>query len=399
MDLKSKKRNPFSNDGYSSGHALEWHRGGQVFFDHVVSKIDSAEKIIHFQVYLIESDQAGKMIIDALVRAASKGVEVLMVIDDFGAGKLDKADEQRMTESGITLKRFQPYASFGDYYFGRRMHHKVIVIDDRWALVAGMNFANRYKGDANSIAWLDYGVSVEGPVCRELSAMCLKIVERKFSPGKIKLPTVLSKENLPDPNEVWVRMRRNDFLRNRRDITRSYNNAVRNAKNNITIVGGYFLPGRRFLSLLRGASKRGVKISIIMTRFSDVPIVKRAAEYLYGRLLRADIRIFECNNAMVHGKVAVVDNQWATIGSYNQNQLSAYISIELNLDIVNQRFCTDLNNHLNDVIKNECTEITDEDYARSNSPTSQFMRWISYLMVRISMRMLFAMNRIFGVND
>lgn len=399
MDLLGNRNKSFSKDGYSSGHTIEWHRGGQDFFNFVVSKIDSAERVIHFQVYLIESDPAGKMIMDALVRAASKGVEVFMVIDDFGAGKLERSDEQRMIDAGIMLKRFQPYATFGDYYFGRRMHHKVIVIDEEWALVAGMNFANRYKGDENATPWLDYGVSVEGPVCRELSAMCFKIVERRFSPGKIKLPTVLSKEHLPDPNEVWVRMRRNDFLRNRRDITRSYNSAVRDAKNHITIVGGYFLPGRRFISLLRSASKRGVQISIIMTRFSDVPIVKRAAEYLYGRLLKAGVRIFECNSSMVHGKVAVVDNRWATIGSYNQNQLSAYISIELNLDIVNERFCTNLNDHLNEVIKNECTEITDEDYARSMSTFAQLKRWMSFVLVRVSMRMLFAMNRIFGVND
>lgn len=385
--------------GYLPGHQVSWHRGGKEFFDFLVSRILQAKRLIHFQVYLIESDQTGRMVVDALIQASYRGVEVNMVIDDFGAGKLEKQDEHRLTAAGISFKRFQPYASFGNYYFGRRMHHKVVVIDDEWALVAGMNMADRYRGTNDENAWLDYGVSVTGPVCQELSMMCAKIMERKFSAGRIKLPSIMVKDHFPEPGEVWVRMRRNDFLRNRRDITRSYNQAVRNAKSNITIVGGYFLPGRRFLSLLRRATKRGVHVSIIMTQFSDVPVVKRASEYLYGILLRSGVRIFECKSAMVHGKVAVVDNTWATIGSYNQNQLSAYISIELNLDVVNDSFCNDLNNHLQKVIESECNEITRKTYTESTSMAAQFKRWSSFILVRLSMRMLFAMNRIFGVND
>jgi cardiolipin synthase len=102
---------------------------------------------------------------------------------------------------------------------------------------------------------------------------------------------------------------------------------------------------------------------------------------------------------MVHGKAAVIDRQWATIGSYNQNQLSAYISIELNLDVVNTKFCGEFNEHLLDVIKNECTLVTNDSFIRSSSWQAQLSRWISYRLVRISLRMLFAMNRIFGVND
>jgi cardiolipin synthase len=347
----------------------------------------------------MESDSTGKIVMDALIRAAKRGVEVNLVIDDFGASGLQSTDETRMLQAGINFKRFQPYASLGEFYVGRRMHHKVIIIDNDWALVAGMNIADRYRGDSTAQAWLDYAISVRGRICEDLAAVCIKIQEKKFSAGKLKWPSTLIKDPIPDSKGIWVRIRRNDFLRNRRDITRSYNHAVRSAKSHITIVGGYFLPGRRFISLLRRASKRGVQVSVIMTRFSDVPVVKLASEYLYGRLLRAGVKIYECNNAMVHGKVAVVDNMWATIGSYNQNQLSAYISIELNLDVVNEPFCSDLNSHLNGVMRDECTEITNESFSRSSSWFSQMRRWISFRIVRLSLRMLFAMNRIFGVND
>jgi len=387
------------NDGYSTGHQVSWLRGGAEFFNVLIDQIKNSKKSIHFQVYLLESDQTGEKVISALIDAAKRGVEVNVVIDDFGSAKLDLADEKRLVASGVYLKRFQPYASLGDFYVGRRLHHKVFVFDESIAIVAGMNIANRYHGGPENHAWLDYGIMVEGPVCLELVAWCTEILERKFSPGNIKLPSKWTRNNPLDASQVWVRMRRNDFLRNRRDITRSYNQAVRAAHSYITIVGGYFLPGRRFISLLRRASKRGVEIRIIMTRFSDVPIVKKASEYLYGRLLRAGVRIFECDQAMVHGKAAVVDGEWATIGSYNQNQLSAYISIELNLDVVNADFCHRFNAHLQEVMLHECSEITNASFERSSSWMAHFSRWISYRMVRLSLRMLFAMNRIFGVND
>lgn len=396
MDLLRFVKN---NEGYLPTQRIEWLRGGEHFFNNLLEQIQKSTSIIHFQVYLLESDATGKLVIDELINAAKRGVEVNLVVDYFGSAKLDKEDESNLLKSGVFVKRFEPYASIGDYYFGRRMHHKVFVFDDRVAIVAGMNIADRYRGTNDKAAWLDYGVLVEGPICVQLAELCTEVLERKFAPGKLKLPSKWTKEPGPDPEGIWTRMRRNDFLRNRRDITRSYNQAVRAAKKEITIVGGYFLPGRRFISLIRRAAGRGVEVRIIMTKFSDVPVVKRASEYLYGRLLRAGIRIYECNHAMVHGKAAVIDQQWATIGSYNQNQLSAYISIELNIDVVSSKFCGDFNQHLLDVINNECTPVTNDSFIRSSSLQAQLARWVSYRLVRISLRMLFAMNRIFGVND
>jgi cardiolipin synthase len=388
-----------NNESYLPAQRVEWLRGGEGFFNKLIEQIRKSGSVIHFQVYLLESDSTGKMVIDELINAANRGVEVNLVVDDFGSAKLDKLDEEKMSQAGIFLKRFQPYASIGDFYFGRRMHHKVFVFDECLAIVAGLNVADRYRGTNGKEAWLDYGILVEGPICVQLAEFCTEVLERKFAPGRLKLPSKWIKAMGPDPESIWTRMRRNDFLRNRRDITRSYNQAVRSAQKEITIVGGYFLPGRRFISLIRRAASRGVQVRIIMTRFSDVPVVKRASEYLYGRLQRSGISIYECEHTMVHGKAAVIDRQWATIGSYNQNQLSAYISIELNLDVVNTKFCGEFNEHLLDVIKNECTLVTNDSFIRSSSWQAQLSRWISYRLVRISLRMLFAMNRIFGVND
>ena len=115
--------------------------------------------------------------------------------------------------------------------------------------------------------------------------------------------------------------------------------------------------------------------------------------------MRNNIRIFESKHSMVHGKVAIVDEAWATVGSYNQNHLSAYLSIELNLDVVNKEFATGFNNHLLEIIDKECVEITNESYYTNSSWGAKLRRWVSYQLVRLSLRILFVVNRIFVVND
>ena len=106
MDLTRFVKN---NDGYLPTHKVEWLRGGEGFFNTLLELIRKSESIIHFQVYLLESDSTGKMVIDELINAAKRGIEVNLVVDDFGSAKLDKLDEEKMLQAGVLLKRFQPY--------------------------------------------------------------------------------------------------------------------------------------------------------------------------------------------------------------------------------------------------------------------------------------------------
>lgn len=384
---------------YQKGHSATWMRSGPAFFNHINELINRAEKTVHFQIYLIEPDDTGHALMDALISAAYRGVEVNLVVDDFGADKFGDSETARLTAAGVNVKRFEPFITGKKFYVGRRMHHKIMVIDNKIAMVGGINIADRYTGSAYTPPWLDYGVFVTGPVCADLTRACVKILERQFIPAKPRWPKINTSGKTIDPDEVWIRIRKNDWLRNRWEITSSYNRAVRLSKKSITIVGGYFLPGRKFRRLLGNASKRGVEIKIIMTHFSDVPVVKYASDYLYGWLLRNKIRIFESKNSMVHGKVAIVDETWSTIGSYNQNQLSAYLSIELNLDIVNHEFSQTFQQHLNEVINTECVEMTSDLFYRNSSIYSKLRRWVSYQLVRLSLRMLFVVNRMFGIDD
>lgn len=129
----------------------------------------------------------------------------------------------------------------------------------------------------------------------------------------------------------------------------------------------YFLPGRLFRKRLSQAVKRGVKVKVILAGPSDVMMAKNAERYLYEWLLKNNIEIYEYQKTVLHAKVAEYDNLWSTIGSYNVNNISAYASLELNLEIRNNEFSKKVENELEQIIAGECKPITKENYSSSTN--------------------------------
>ncbi|MBP6760082.1 MAG: hypothetical protein KA133_12590, partial [Flavobacterium sp.] len=150
----------------------------------------------------------------------------------------------------------------------------------------------------------------------------------------------------------------------------------------IVIVGSYFLPGRKLVATLKKASRNNVKIKLILSGISDIPIARRASCHLYSKLLRYNIELYEWKSSILHGKTAVVDNNWTTIGSFNLNNLSSFGSIELNVGIHSAEFANDYLLHL-DQIMAQCQRITPESIQTSDGLFSKFNNWLSYWITRI----------------
>ena len=183
-------------------------------------------------------------------------------------------------------------------------------------------------------------------------------------------------------------MRRNDWVRRKNEISATYREMFRNARSHITIIRSYFLPGKIIRRLLSHAAKRGVKIKIIAAGPSDVMLAKHAERWMYDWLLRNKIELYEYQPAVLHAKVAVCDGEWLTIGSYNVNNISAYASIELNLDVRNSAFAIQLEKKLQTILQDECIQITMENHTRTKNIFKQFVRWFSYEFIRVSLYML-----------
>ena len=191
---------------------------------------------------------------------------------------------------------------------------------------------------------------------------------------------------------VKLRILQNNWYRNKMEILKSYRSAVRHANNHILIFASYFLPGRNERKLLKNASQRGVHITIVLAAESDAPMFDRATQFLYDFILRSRIRIYEYLPSNLHAKVATVDGKWSTVGSYNLNHVSDYASIEINVGILDESFAQEFEKTLHEIIKNDCREVTFEEYNRRRNWYNRLSDWFSYQMIRLAMRIMYQLT-------
>lgn len=282
------------------------------------------------------------------------------------------------------MRFFEPVFRSKDFYFGRRMHHKVTVVDTRYALVGGINIGNRYNDMPNEPAWLDFALYAEGEIAKELCILCWK--SWNSYPINMGLTPCEQKElsfDFPPGETSELRMRRNDWVRRKNQISSTYVDILRSSKKEVTILCSYFLPSGFIRGQMIAAIKRGVSIRVIAAGASDVKIAKNAERWLYDWLLRNGIQLYEYQQNVLHGKMALSDNEWMTIGSYNINNISAYASIELNLDVRNPVFVSDVRDTLQQIIDKDCIRISMEEHLRTKNILKQFGRWLSYEFIRL----------------
>jgi cardiolipin synthase len=353
-------------------------KSGSEYFELLEELIQKAENTIHLQAYIFEDDETGTRIAHALEEAAKRKVSVYALVDGYASQGLPKSFLERLKISGVHFQFFDPLLKSKYFYFGRRLHHKVATIDNRFALVGGINISDHYNDTIDAPAWLDWALFVEGDIVKELSAICAKRVKGIASEGKlIESPSLDGKANFQ------LRIRINDWVRRKKEITNSYLDMLRKATTEVTIMSSYFLPGKHLRRQLILAAKRGVRIRVVMGHHSDVMLARYAERYMYRWLLRNKIEIYEYLPKIVHSKLAMADNNWLTVGSYNVNNISAYASIELNLDVRDNSFVQHVTNRINRIIELDCILITDEEYKSRTTLWQQFLQRSAYDIFRV----------------
>jgi len=376
---------------YKGGHYIELLQSGEPFFASVERIIDDAKHFIHFQTYILDEDETGIRIINALIKAAKRGVRVYLLLDAFGTKYLSKSLIDSIDNSGILFRFFSPTFIREGFQLSLRLHHKVVLADGEVVIIGGMNFANRYHGSDSKKEWLDFAVLFKGPECVHMLGILKKFWNKTFiSEGERSHENVTNPVSYPD--NVKIKVVQNNWYRNRIEILKSYRSAFKHAHDRMIIFASYFLPGRNERKLLRNASNRGVYITVVFSAESDAPMFKRATNFLYDFILRNNIRIFEYLPSNLHAKVAVVDGKWCTVGSYNLNHVSDYGSIEINVDILDEGFSQQFEKLLRSIINNDCRQVTFEEYHRRSTWFSRLADWFSYQMIRLLMRILFQMT-------
>ena len=364
-----------------SSEKIELVHSGEDFFDRLLSLIFNAKSELHLQTYILENDVTGKEVARALKEATLRNVKVYVLLDGFGSDALPEHFINDLIANGVNIRFFAPFFSMNSVYLGRRLHHKIAVADGEIALIGGINIADKYRGSQTKEPWLDYAVQVQSTtVGSYLEELCKTIYFKKHRES-----IVTTKKTFHLTKGVSAHIIQNDWLHRKNEIYDAYTNAIQNAKEEITILGSYFFPGRRISKALKLASQNEIKIKLILSGVSDVPLARRATNHLYSSLLKCDIELYEWNNSVLHGKVATVDHTWATVGSFNLNHLSSYGSIELNLEIISEEFSKTISTTINGVVA-QCEQITFDTLKARGGLFTWILNWSAYQLVRILFR-------------
>ncbi|MGE5471745.1 MAG: cardiolipin synthase ClsB [Bacteroidota bacterium] len=368
------------------GNRLQLLNSGSGYFPALLADIAAAEKEIFLESYIFADDAIGHEVANALCQAAKRGVQVNVTVDGYG-GRNFRADFlPRLSAAGVRAMLYRP--EIGPFHLRRhrlrRLHRKLVVIDARIAFVGGINIVDDNNAPEDMRPRYDYAVRAEGPVLAQIYPAVRRMWEvvawvnfkRRFRLARHAVPVA------PALGSQDAAFLVRDNIRHRNDILNAYIAAIGEAEHEILIANAYFLPGVRFGLALQAAAKRGVKITIMLQGKTDHPLLRFATQALYVAVLKSKIRVFEYEKSFMHAKVAVIDGQWATVGSSNIDPFSLLLAKEANLVVRDAEFAGQLRSSLLDALRQGAQEILTETFARQHFH-SRLLRWLSYGIVRL----------------
>jgi cardiolipin synthase len=313
---------------------------GPHFFQGLMAGLRSAERTILLEYYIIRNDRTGSAFAAELIAAVKRGVRVLLVYDYFGCIDTPSAYFNKLSRQGIELMPFNvPSFRRGIHWFDRRNHRKMTIIDGKLAFLGGFNIADEYSGDrVGRHNFRDLGFSVSGSVVQELimSFCFIWQMERDEQPDLVDVCDTI--QGRSHPGHANVAIISGGPHQRSSSIRSAFLFNIGSASEQLLVANPYFVPGPRIIRSLLRASRRGVRVRLLMPARSDVPLVQLVGRSSYGILLRGGIEIFEMERELLHAKVMLVDGERTIIGSANLDQRSFHRNFEINCVIDSNAF-------------------------------------------------------------
>jgi cardiolipin synthase len=366
-------------------------QNGEAYFPAIEAALDRAVHEIYLESYIFANDNTGRRIAEALRRAAFRGVKTHVLIDGFGSNSLPKTMVDYLVTAGVMVLKFRPKISPWTLRRRRlrRLHRKIVVVDQEIAFVGGINIIDDMDMPGQTSPRYDYAVSVEGPLVKKIHDSSRRVWSRvawtRLRPG-------WGRDNYRQApsTEPRGRMRSaflvRDNIRHRRDIEDAYLQAIEQAQFEIILANAYFLPGLNFRHALLDAAGRGVRVILLLQGRVEYRLLHYASHALYGSFLDAGMEIYEYHKSLMHAKVAVIDEHWATVGSSNLDPFSLLLALEANVVVDDQNFAKKLKHSLEQAIKMGARRIFENSW-RTQPIRVRLASWLSYGLVRFMIGM------------
>jgi cardiolipin synthase len=367
---------------WKTGNDISLLENGVQLFPALCAAFDAATTSIHVEMYIFRLDLAGKQLIHHLSLAAQRGLKVRVLIDGYGSAAEDEAIARMLHDAGAHCRVYRPepkrftLKSF-DFMRLRRLHRKIVVVDNTVGFVGGINIEDDYSTADPDVRTtdprFDYAVRVVGPIVSDLVEALdllwlrtrhwrqtplrnLRSRLRYFKRHRASSHIVSTSSSVfpsatspPVFSPTTANMRAafilRDNLRYRRTIERAYLFYIASAKTEIFIANAYFLPGGQLRGALIDAAKRGVKVRILLQGKIEYQMQYHATRWIYDLFLRENIEIYEYLPSFLHAKVAVIDGV-SIVGSSNLDPFSLLLAREANVLVDDADFTAQLRQSL-----------------------------------------------------
>jgi cardiolipin synthase len=329
---------------------------GEQFFPAMLHAVAYARHHILLDIYLFESGHVANRFIDAFIAAAGRGVQIYLLLDDFGARGLQQSDRVRLRHNGIHLAFYNPlhYGTLRRNLF--RDHRKLLVVDGHSSFTGGAGITDAFDtNDHPQLGWHEVMLEVQGTVVADWQQLFCQSWNRWGSP-----PLSLTAAPPPPPGGLPGRVSLN--APSRLEIKRSLLNRIRGAETRIWIATAYFIPSWKIRRMLRQAAHRGVDVRLLLPGpHTDHPAVRHAGRRFYARLLQNGVRIFEYQPRFLHAKMQLCDD-WLSIGSSNIDRWNLRWNLEANQEL------------LGGEIIEQANELFRHDFSQSDEISHDFWR-------------------------
>ncbi|MEM5434864.1 cardiolipin synthase ClsB [Paraburkholderia diazotrophica] len=399
-------RRYWSRYRFCTGNEIRLFTEGEPFFASLVERIDAAQVDVALETYIFCDDAAGRPVSDALIRAATRGVRVRVITDGIGTERLAMFND--WTLAGIEHRIYNPNL-FGRFGFSRT-HRKLAVVDDAFAWCGGINIVDDYDQNGMRLPYprWDFAVELQGPVVADVREAFdvqwerIRIGHRPaLTPPPVGAATpraatarfVRARQSMKSARNADMRamaepcvafVARDNFV-NRRAIEKAYLTAIGQARSEVLLANPYFMPGRKLRRALIFAAQRGVDVRLVIGR-KEFAALDYAVPFLYRSLLKAGVKIAEYERTMLHGKVAVVDSNWGTVGSSNLDALSLMLNNEANVVLVLHPEIDQLRDAI--LAAFDESRRIDEKHYESRPAGERLLNWLAYNTYRLAMKLL-----------
>lgn len=381
--------------GFSHDNSLVLLASGQEKFDDMFKAIRQARSSVHLEYFNFRNDSIASLLFDILAQKAAEGVEVRALFDGFGNDSnnrpLKKRHISELRQRGVEIYEFDALRFPWVNHVFHRDHRKIVVIDGKVAYTGGMNVADYYINGTEQVGrWRDMHCRIEGEEVNTLQSIFVKMwkkVTGQDISGAQYYRGVHNADYIQGlkPDTCQTAGRKQVGIINREPRTTNkiirqfYVDAINAARDSIKLVNPYLTLNHKLKKALRDAVRRGVKVEVMVSSHSDIPLTPDCVFYNVNKLRKHGVDVWIYEDGFHHTKVITVDGRFCTVGSANLNSRSLRFDYEENAVIIDRETTQQLDN-LFDSDKQLSFKLTKDSWDKWRTPWKKFVGWFAHLL-------------------